>query len=214
MTPLLDHVTMGTSSLEAGAAWVQRELGVDMPPGGKHPDMSTHNRVLNVGGEHFLELIAIDPDAPPVPHRRWFALDEADVQARIAERPRGLGWVVRVPDIAAIQARSPVDLGRITDMSRGGRTWRLTVREDGRMPFDGLVPAFIEWSPGPHPSQNMKFLGPELVAVDLRHPDADDLRKTLALLGVDSLARVIQADAPALCLTFKLPDGSLRTMGD
>jgi Glyoxalase-like domain len=213
MTLLLDHVTLGASSLEAGAAWLQRELGIDMPPGGKHPDMSTHNRLLNVGGERFLELLAVDPEAPPVPHRRWFGLDDPAVTARLAQHPRGIGWVVRTGDIAAVKAASPVDLGRTADMSRGGRTWRLTVREDGMMPFDGLVPAFIEWSPGPHPSQGMQFLGPELVALELRHPDADGLRRTLQALGVDGLARVERDERPSLSYAFRLPDGSLRTVG-
>jgi Glyoxalase-like domain len=213
MNLLLDHVTLGASSLDAGAAWLQRELGIDMPPGGKHPDMSTHNRVLNVGGERFLELLAIDPEAPPLPHRRWFGLDDPAVTARLAQRPRGLGWVVRTDDIAAVKAASPVDLGSAAHMSRGGRTWRLTVREDGMMPFDGLVPGFIEWSPGPHPSQSMKFLGPELVALELRHPDADGLRRTLQALGVDGLARVEQDANPSLSYVFRLPGGGLRTVG-
>ena len=65
----LDHVTLGASSLDAGAAALREALGIDIPPGGKHPDMSTHNRVVNVGDARFLELIAIDPDAPAVPHR-------------------------------------------------------------------------------------------------------------------------------------------------
>lgn len=210
----LDHVTVGAATLEAGTAYLNAQLGVDMPAGGKHPDMSTHNCVMNVGAEHFLELIAIDPEAAPVPHRRWFGLDDPRVQSRLATRPRGLGWVVRTEDIASVQAASPVDLGRIAPMSRGGRSWRLTVREDGLMPFDGLVPGFIEWSAGPHPSTNMRFLGPELVAVKLGHPDAAALGRTLQALQCDRLADVAYAAEPTLRLVFKMPDGSLRSVGD
>jgi hypothetical protein len=136
----LDHVTLGTSSLAAGIAAVRDVLGIEIPPGGKHPDMSTHNRVVNVGESRFLELIAVDPDAPAVPHKRWFGLDDPAVKARIAAAPRGVGWVVRTDDLDHVIATSPVELGEARRMSRGERTWRLTVPEAGAMPYDGLVP--------------------------------------------------------------------------
>lgn len=213
MNPILDHVTLGASSLEAGAAHLREVLGVDMPPGGRHPDMSTHNRVLNVGGERFLELIATDPDAPAVARKRWFGLDDPRVAARLAARPRGVGWVVRTEGLERVAAASPVGLGRITRMSRGERSWRLTVRDDGMTPFDGLVPGFIEWSPGPHPSQGMQFLGPELIGIELRHPDAAELARVLDRLGVGGLAGVEPSHDPSIAFVFRLADGRLQTVG-
>jgi hypothetical protein len=59
----------------------------------------------------------------------------------------------------------------------------------------------------------MKLLGPELVALELRHPDADGLRRTLEALGVDGLAGVEQDERPSLSCVFRLPDGGLRTVG-
>ena len=210
----LDHVTLGTSSLDAGAAALRDALGIDIPPGGKHPDMSTHNRVVNVGDGRFLELIAIDPDAPPVPRTRWFGLDDPAVQARIATTPRGVGWVVRTDDLDRVVATSPVDLGEARRMSRGERTWRLTVPDAGAMPYDGLVPGFIEWSPGPHPSQGMQFLGPTLEAIEMRHPEADALRGVLERLGVLELVAVLESAATAsLAYRLRLADGSVRTVG-
>lgn len=210
----LDHVTLGTASLADGAAALRDALGIDIPPGGKHPDMSTHNRVVNVGDARFLELIAVDPDAPPVPRKRWFGLDDPAVQARIATAPRGVGWVVRTDDLDRVVATSPVELGEARRMSRGERTWRLTVPEAGAMPYDGLVPGFIEWSPGPHPSQAMQFLGPKLEGIEMRHPEAEALRGVLRRLGVVDLVAVLEPAATAsLAYRFRLPDGSLRTVG-
>lgn len=210
----LDHVTLGTVSLDAGLAAVRDALGIEIPPGGKHPDMSTHNRVVNVGDARFLELIAVDPDAPPVPHARWFGLDDPGVKARIATAPRGVGWVVRTDAIDPLVASSPVDLGEARRMSRGERTWRLTVPAAGAMPFDGLVPAFIEWSPGPHPSAGMQFLGPTLDGIEMRHPRADALREVLRTLGVLDLVAVLEPAATAsLAFRFRLPDGNLRILG-
>ncbi len=210
----LDHVTLGTSSLQAGAAAVRDALGISMPPGGKHPDMSTHNLVVNVGESRFLELIAIDPDAPPVPRKRWFGLDDVGVKRRIAEAPRGVGWVVRTDDLDRVIAASPVALGEGRRMSRGERSWRLTVTEAGSMPFDGLVPGFIEWSPGPHPSAGMQFLGPTLEAIEMRHPEADALRDALQRLGVLNLVAVLErASTASLAYRFRMTDGSVRTLG-
>jgi hypothetical protein len=210
----LDHVTLGTASLDAGAAALRDALGIDIPPGGKHPDMSTHNRVVNVGDSRFLELIAIDPDAPAVPRKRWFGLDDPDVRARIATAPRGVGWVVRTDDLDRVIATSPVELGAARRMSRGERSWRLTVPDAGAMPYDGLVPGFIEWSPGPHPSVGMQFLGPTLEAIEMRHPEADALRFVLQRLGVLDLVAVLEpAPTASLAYRFRLPDGSVRTVG-
>ena len=210
----LDHVTLGTSSLDVGAASIRSVLGIEIPPGGKHPDMSTHNRVVNVGDACFLELIAIDPDAPAVPHKRWFGLDDPGVIARIATAPRGVGWVVRTDALDRHIAASPVELGEARRMSRGERTWRLTVPAAGAMPYDGLVPAFIEWSPGPHPSSGMQFLGPTLEAIEMRHPQADAVRGVLQRLGVlDLVGSLAPAAAPSLAFRFRLPDGSVRTVG-
>ena len=210
----LDHVTLGTSSLAAGVAALRDALGIEMPHGGKHPDMSTHNRVVNVGDSRFLELIAVDPDAPAVPHPRWFGLDDPAVVARIATAPRGVGWVVRTDDLDAAIAASPVELGEARRMSRGERTWRLTVPAAGAMPYDGLVPAFIEWSPGPHPSTGMQFLGPTLEAIEIRHPEADALRGVLQRLGVLDLVGTLEpAPNASLAFRFRLPDGSVRTVG-
>jgi hypothetical protein len=211
----LDHFTLGTSSLAAGVAAVREVLGIEIPPGGKHPDMSTHNRVVNVGDGCFLELIAIDPDAPAVPHKRWFGLDDPAVQARLATVPRGVGWVVRTDDLDRVVAASPVELGAPRRLSRGDLSWRLTVPAAGAMPYDGLVPAFIEWSPGPHPAERMPFLGPKLAAIEMRHPQAEALRDVLRQLGVLDLVAVLEtAPAASLACRFRLPDGSVRTIGE
>ena len=211
----LDHVTIAAASLESGTRYLQQVLGVGLPPGGKHPDMGTHNRVARVGSGHFLELIAIDPEAPGVPRKRWFGLDDPAVAKRLAERPRAVGWVVRTDNLEQVLASSPVDLGQVLGMSRNSRSWRLTVRSDGTTAFDGLVPAFIEWSPGPHPSEGMAMPGPQLTAIELRHPQAGRLREVLAALGVlDQVSVLEEAPSASMRLAFRMQDGDIRQLGD
>ncbi|MEP2921442.1 VOC family protein [Sulfitobacter sp.] len=203
----IDHFAIGANTLDQGVAAMEAKLGVTVPRGGKHDAMSTHNCVMQSGNESFFELIAIDPDAPADPGRvRWFTLDDPATQARLAERPRALCWVVGTDDLDAVIAASPVDLGEVVLFTRGDRSWRLTVPKDGHLPMGGLLPAFIEWSPGPHPSTGQQDLGITLEKVVLSYPDPDKLVAILKTLGVDHLADVTEG-AAALSFSLGTPNG-------
>ncbi len=194
MNNRIDHFAIGAASLEAGVDAMRTALGVTIPSGSKHTAMSTHNCVVQAGNDSFLEIIAVDPDAPDPGRRRWFTLDEAETRQRLSERPRALCWVVGTDDLDVVMAASPVDLGEAMLFTRGERSWRLTVPRDGSLPENGLLPAFIEWSPGPHPSSGMQNLGVTLKSVELQHPDPTRLRAMLEALGVDHLARVTEGN--------------------
>ena len=202
----IDHFAIGAANLDAGAAAMREALGVEVPRGSRHDAMSTHNCVMQASDERFFELIAIDPDAPDPGRARWFTLDDPATQARLAERPRALCWVVNTDDLDGVIAASPVDLGEVVDFRRGARTWRLTVPRDGSLPEGGLVPAFIEWSPGPHPSTGQQDLGVRLKTVTLTHRDPDGLRATLEALNVAHLATIERGDR-ALSFTLDTPNG-------
>ena len=190
MTNRVDHFSVGASNLSEGQRALHDLLGVTVPIGSKHVAMGTHNCVCQAGNESFLELIAVDPEVPDPGRKRWFTLDDLSTQARIAERPRALCWVVNTPNLDAVVGASPIDLGEVVNFQRGARTWRLTVPRDGSLPEGGLVPAFIEWSPGPHPSTGQPDIGVRLEAIKLNHPDPDALRNLLSFLGVEHLVRV------------------------
>ena len=202
----IDHFTLGTASLEAGQATLKTTIGVTVPMGSKHDAMSTHNCVCQAGNDSFLELIAIDPDAPDPGRTRWFTLDAPTTQAHIAQRPRTLCWVVNTSDLDAVVESSSADLGEIVDFQRGDRTWRLTVPKDGSLPMGGLLPAFIEWSPGPHPSTGQQDLGIALKRVQLTHPDPEALRSLLSEIQVDHLADISQGPI-ALAFEVETPVG-------
>jgi hypothetical protein len=65
----VDHLIVAAASWTDGVAWCEATLGVTPGPGGKHPLMGTHNRLLKMASDTYpqayLEIIAIDPDAPP-----------------------------------------------------------------------------------------------------------------------------------------------------
>ena len=159
MPPLeLDHLVVAARTLEQGAAWCEATLGVRPSAGGQHVFMGTHNRVFGISTARYprayLEIIAIDPSLPAPSRVRWFDLDAAAMRQRLTVSPQLVHWVARVDDIAAAHAAmlaDGVDCGRVIDAQRGALRWRITVRDDGRRPQGGAVPALIQWR-GPHPT--------------------------------------------------------------
>jgi hypothetical protein len=146
-----DHLVVAARTLDEGRAWVEAKLGVPMGGGGKHATMGTHNRLLRIGPREFLEVIAIDPEAPAPQRPRWFELDSQAMRARLAQGPALVHWVERTGDIeAALRDYSqPVE---ILDLSRGAHRWRIGVPRDGSFPGAGALPTLIQWEAGPHPA--------------------------------------------------------------
>ena len=172
----LDHIVVAADSLDAGIAWVAERLGAEPVRGGQHAAMGTHNALLRLGARCYLEVIAVDPDAPPPARRRWFSLDEPDMKARIAAAPALITWAMRTASLANACARVP-DLGDILSMSRDGFRWKIAVPDDGALAWGGVLPTAIQWEEGDdgevrHPCDVLPDSGCELVALKLSHPAA------------------------------------------
>jgi hypothetical protein len=207
----LDHLVISAASLQSAGDFIQRELGVSPQPGGEHPRMGTHNCLVRLGETTYLEGIAINPAAPKPETPRWFGLDMLGEDSL----PRLAAWVLRVNDIEAALADSPVPLGRIERMSRGTLHWRITLPEDGSLPMGGVAPLLIQWEPGPHPASRMSESGCSLLKLEGFHPQARAIRDMLQAPGFDSRFTVIPIPAfeePRLIATLQTPSG-LRSLG-
>jgi len=186
----LDHIVFAAAPLADGVAFLEERLGARLPPGGKHPLMGTHNALMRLGEDIYCEVISVDPEAPAPARARWFGLDDPAIREEIADRPRLLTWVARSADIARSRAASPIDLGDVIGMSRAALSWRITVRHDGTMPEDGLLPALIEWPRGPHPSRAMADFGIRLERLTLFHDDPVRLKTILHGIRASHLVEV------------------------
>ena len=202
----IDHIVIGANDLDQGIAFIESKLNVTLPKASKHEDMSTHNCVGPTGNDSFIEILSIDPDAPEPARTRWFDMDNPVVKAKFQVSPCAYHWVVGTNDLDAVIKNSPIPLGEVVKFTRGERSWRLTIPNDGSLQEEGLIPTFIEWSPGAHPSSGMQDLGLELQEVVLTHPDSSWLINILCELGVADLATVITGKEKNI--TFKISEKS------
>lgn len=221
MSARIDHLVIVATSLEQGTAWCEATLGVTPGPGGEHPLMGTHNRLLRIATvnypQAYLEIIAINPGASgPDPKRaaRWFDMDSPGLRKAVAEEPRLVHFVAQVPDVrGAVQslAAQGIDRGEVIPASRmtprGLLQWQITVRDDGQRLFDGCLPTLIEWG-DTHPAAGLPDLGLSLHGLALAHPRAPELEA--ALEPLDLLGVTVQEGPPNLCATLLTPRGRVK----
>ncbi|MEB8385901.1 VOC family protein [Rhodobacteraceae bacterium KMM 6894] len=195
----LDHLAVAAASLPEGRQAVEEALGVRLQTGGQHPHFGTHNLLLGLEDGLYLEVIAIDPRATPPRHPRWFNLD------RFQGAPRLGNWICRTDDLPAVEAALP-GLGKTVNLQRGDLLWRMTVPEDGLLPFDNCHPAVIQWDSELHPAAVLTQVGVALRHLVVSHPDADEMKTRLS----DQLSdpRVTYQTGPAgLHAEFDTPHG-------
>ena len=220
----LDHLVVAATSLAEGVAWCETTLGVTPGPGGEHPLMGTHNRLLSIASSAFpqayLEIIAIQPGAPTglsPDHRRWFDLDSTALQACLTQHgPQLVHWVARVPHLHQVVARltdpachpgTPRQASRATP--HGLLEWHIALRPDGRRPMQGCLPALIQWG-AQHPTDHMRASGVALQSLQLCHPQPQALTHSLQAMGWSgdaSECQVLQASQPGLKAVLDSPRG-------
>ena len=211
---MVDHLVVAASTLAQGVAWCEATLGVTPGPVGKHPLMGTHNRLLKVATpafpEAYLEIIAIDPEAPPPGRVRWFGLDKPELQRSLIVAPRLIHWVARSTMLdmhrwglinVGHAPGEPVAASR--DTPAGLLSWEILVREDGALLCGGALPTLIQWQ-GLHPTQHMADSGLGLQALSV-HGVGERARDVLRARAVQVLA----APGAALNATLTTPKGDV-----
>ena len=218
MSAAIDHLVVAAASLDQGADWCERVLGVTPAPGGQHVGMGTHNRLLSIGSAAFpktyLEIIAIDPAAPKPKRPYWFGLDQPALQARLRQGPRLVHAVARCQGLEALLGRLAglgEDAGRALAAERANASgvlrWRIAVRDDSQLLHGGALPTLIEWGEL-HPSAMLPASPVGLAALSLGGlPDA--VGQVLALPGVP-----LRGSGAALIAELDTPRGRVRLSSD
>lgn len=217
MKVALDHLVVGAANLDQGVKWIRQTLGVEIPRGGKHVVMGTHNCVMQIGREVYLEVIAINPDAPTPKRPRWFGLDNPTVRDALKRQPRLLTWVVNTDDISISLQQTEFPFGNVEAMSRDNLQWSVTIPSDGNLFEGGVVPMLIQWQTPVHPATKMAELGCTLEGLEIHHAQPDTIATILEqidALGLIEIHALPAGSPPYLTAHILTPLGSRTLTGE
>ncbi|MEH6471929.1 MAG: VOC family protein [Halopseudomonas sp.] len=217
MQTKIDHLVIAAETLSQGIAYVKQCLGVVIPYGGEHPKMGTHNHLMQLGDDTFLEVIAINPEmtAPETP--RWFGLDDPFVRRQIAARPALIGWVVNSSNIDTFLNQANFSFGKSELITRGELSWNFGLPDDGRLLAGGMLPYVMEWHCDTHPANNMADLGCRFEALEIHHPQPCWLRAVLDSVDAAGLVKIVALPAgraPYLVVHIRTPEGVKQLRSD
>ena len=202
MLEFVDHLILFTPDLEAGCEFAAARLGHRPLPGGRHPDLGTHNALLGLGPSCYLEVMAPDPQSerpadPP-------ALGLATLEA-----PRLVTWVLGTRDIerlhrdaAGAAGLGPIQAGQRRNPDDSLLRWRFT--SPFAFPCHGVLPFVIDWDDTPHPGSVLPTAG-RLKALSLEHPDPGAVEAGLRALGAS--VPVAHRPQPRILATIETENG-------
>ena len=223
----LDHLLYVGPDLAELVHDVKRLSGLGAAAGGQHPGQGTHNALLGLGWDSYLELMAPDPlqdmgQLTPAPANAG-ATGQAAAGASAHEAappgtflrsiayatsPQVFTWCAKARSArtcAAAARALGLDVAvyggsRITPSGANLR-WDLVILD--RHGLGGVVPFFIDWHDSPHPAKGLHADraegGLELTSLKLQGPDPAGLTNLLRALGVAS--GWAEADAPPVTVT-------------
>jgi len=202
----VDHLIYVTRNLDSAVADLERRLGVRATPGGRHPGRGTHNALIALGSDTYLEILAPDPSQPGIALPPWFGPD-GQGPAHLAS------WAAKgtnLDQLVATATRRGVTMGPIGSGSRRRPdgvllTWSTTATSAAA--GDGLIPFFIDWGSSPHPAAS-SAAGVRLLSLRAEHPALAPIRQLLDSLGL--ALPVTPGPRPALIATLDTPKGRVE----
>lgn len=208
MTSKVDHLVYAVPDLKQGMDLVESRLGVRPAIGGRHPHLGSHNALLSLGGDVYLEVVAPDPDLPRPPRGVVFNMDGIST-------PHLTTWAMRAEDIEVVAQRSTssgFDVGALAQGSRqrpDGTMLHWQLSDPYVMAFGGLVPFLIAWGDSPHPAHSAPPAG-KLVALEGEHPEPEPVAAALDALGADLIVK--PGPVPLLRARIEGQDGAIRLL--
>ena len=199
-----DHFAVACQDLEEGVRYVESLTGVRAAPGGPHPGIGTHNALLSLGSDVYLEIIAADPEQEEPASPRPFGIDDhpGPRLAAFAIHPGTEETIDSVADTIRIHGPAPAPVMSMSRVKPDGEeiSWRLT-RANGV----GLVPFVIDWGATPNPA-TVTPGGCSLVAMEGSDPDPSGIRALHQDLGLNSTI----SDGPtAIQIVLETPNGTV-----
>ena len=198
----IDHIVIGSHTLEEGTSFVEKKIGVKLSEIGYHHHMGTHNRVVKISPQIYLEVIAINPNSKKPKYERWFNLDNIEQQSKLKKSPRIIGYVIENNDLEMLKFYAP-----FFEASRGDYKWEFASPKSGISPVDeeliesGLVPSLIKWkSQKPIDQMNYNHLELEKFQIEFAQSQIKHQDYMKVLGAVDKLEYAIEKDVNILSI--------------
>ena len=190
MNSRIDHIVIGATNLISGTKTLETKLSTKFSPGGEHMIMGTHNKLLKLQSNIYLEVIANNPNVSKPSRQRWFSLDESSIKEKIKKSPRLLCWVLEVDNIEDTVKKCGYNPGEILQLSRDELTWKVTVPSNGKLVENGVLPVLIEWPSNQHPSKKLNNSKVSINKISLFHPEPYKIKSIISNLIESDLIHV------------------------
>ena len=190
MDSRIDHIVIGAANLNSGTNILETKLSTKFSPGGEHMIMGTHNKLLKLQSNIYLEVIANNPNVSKPSRQRWFSLDESSIKEKIKKSPRLLCWVLEVDNIEDTVKKCGYNPGEILQLSRDELTWKVTVPSNGKLVENGVLPVLIEWPSNQHPSKKLNNSKVSINKISLFHPEPYKIKSIISNLIESDLIHV------------------------
>jgi len=208
MNSRIDHIVIGASNLISGTKILETKLYTKFSSGGEHQIMGTHNNLLKLKSDIYLEVIANNPIVDKPSRQRWFSLDDANTKEKIKFSPKLLCWVLEVDNLEDTVKQCGYNPGEVLQLSRDDLTWKITVPSDGKLLENGVLPILIEWSDNQHPSIKLTNSKVSINKLSLFHPEPFKIKNIISNLIDSDLIRVSEG-FPKIELILTTPKGTV-----
>ena len=164
----LDHIVIGSFTLDEGTKFVENILQAKLSDIGYHKDMGTHNRVIRINERVYLEVIAIDPKTNKLNNRKWFNLDNSELQSKLKKSPQIIGYVIENNDMNITKYYDS-----FFKSSRDIYKWQFAMPTfnnsnlDSKIIESGMIPCLITWK-SDKPIYKIKKNQFELISFEIR----------------------------------------------
>jgi len=208
MNSRIDHIVIGAADLISGTNILETKLSTKFSPGGEHHVMGTHNKLLKLQSDIYLEVIANNPNVDKPSRQRWFSLDESSIKDKLKNSPRTLCWILKVDDIENTVKKCGYNPGEILQLSRDDLTWKVTIPSDGKLLENGVLPVLIEWPSDQHPSKKLNNSNVSLNKFSLFHPEPNKINKIISNLIESDLIHISEG-LPKIELNLTTQNGKV-----
>jgi len=180
----IDHLVYCVEDLTTARTDFKSKYGLESVIGGKHLKHGTHNALINLGNQCYLEILAIDKENEVDPDHIWMGLN-------FLQNEKFTRWALKSDDILFDQSCSMKYDPALSELSEGQRkkpdgaviNWQM-IRPIST-PEVEIFPFFLDWSSShAHPTDDIPISG-QLLSLSLTHPEPSRFETHFKALGID-----------------------------